>query len=256
MFGINLAFKAAPAISGFSPANFSSLKQWLEADDPGLFQSVEYLDNQLMPIWTDKSGNGNSLTQNAGEHQARLKKNILNGKAVVRFGQDTRDRWMSCDPFASGSATLIVVFKSTNAASWGGDFAKGGFDLISTEPENGLDQWWYFAASGDQSGRSRVFRGDTLTPYLPGPILLGIWNIWTITSDAVKYRIKIDGTAYLEQLPNFTAGDNYLVGGSDFNVPWNKFFEGDIAEILVYSPAISYTQSDQAEEYLREKYNL
>jgi hypothetical protein len=260
MIGINLALKGMPTVPGmsaFSPDQIPGLMQWLDGNDPGLFQGVEYLDGQFMAIWRDKSGNVNDVTQIDGAAQPHHKKNILNGKSVTRFGAPwSRTRWMGCAPFVSGSATLLATFKSNNAADWGGDFAKGGYALVSSDPINAFNEWWYFATVPGGEGASRLFRGDTLTSYPPAPIPHGIFTTWTFTSDATRYRIKIGNTTYAEQIANFAVGSDYRIGGIDEPAPWSKYFEGDIAEILVYSPAITYAQSDQVEQYLAEKWGL
>lgn len=86
--------------SSFSPLALPSLRLWLDASQ------LTLNDNDLVQTWTDKSGNGNNVTQATEGNRPTFKTNIVNGKPVVRF--DGTDNYM----------TIPQLFTATHEASW------------------------------------------------------------------------------------------------------------------------------------------
>jgi hypothetical protein len=75
----------------------------------------------------------------------------------------------------------------------------------------------------------------------------------SIVSSASTYQLYLDGTGAGAQAAGYQAGENHQIGsGNGGGGP----FGGDIAEVLVYSAALSAPDRTTVEAYLADKWGL
>jgi len=217
----------------------NGLVLWLAADDA----QTNPVDVWQTPGITGATANAISIAA-----QPALVRNARNGHAVVRFdGVD--DIMKTTLEFGRGrmeAATVFAVFSSaTDAKSpfrklYGCD--NGGFD-----PAVGLD---------DRAETNYgVFTGGGVIPYFALTA-----NRYYLTSDVWKWTEftgYVDGQLKIDRLPTTSDTDtlpNLFLGGT--GTVFYEHWQGDIAEVIVYSRALDDAERRSVEDYLAEKYAL
>jgi len=242
------------------------LKVWLKAD------AITGLnDGDAVGTWSDQSGNGYDATQPTSAKRPIYKTGILNGKPVVRFdGVDDQLDFLGAalDIFKNvGSGNLIVVCSDTN--NTGGRvshdpvaFVTGDgstFARISIETRTSSTSiFWHRARRVDgDPGVSATFA------YSNGFHVL----IAEAKPETNFAQLYVDGTAgtsttYAGGAGNFSNTSSAGVSGaSGASVGCSgggggNFFPGDIAEVLVFQPALSAADRNAIYNYLAIKYGF
>ena len=204
-------------------------------------------DNDSIAQWDDLSGNDNHATQSTESYKPLYKTNILNGKPVVRFdGGD--DLFNIGDSTSLSSIDEISVFAvitiETNQDT-----------AIIRTPYSGVSLAWgldYY------TGKLRWFLYDSGTPYVAEDtwnISLGTTYLLSATYNGTSLISYIDQSLF-KSFDHTGAIDNTNDGiriGGRSGTP-SLWLHGDIAEILVYSRALSSVERGSVEQYLGEKW--
>jgi len=218
----------------------SNLECWLDAS------TLSGTDGSSLASWTDLSGNGNNFSS---VNAPTLQTNEQNGKNVVRF--DGVDDVMSAGDIElhnnTRGLTMIAVVKATNSKRMAilskyltspnnREFAFGNKDNFLFE-----DLDW---GSQTNSALNMGLDDYQIVEYVwkPGKAFnLYINGVLLSTGDSPVNDIT-DGNA------------NLKLGGGDYtNV---GFWEGDIAEIMVYSDAVSNSEREALRENLAVKWDI
>jgi hypothetical protein len=243
---VTVASAAPPA---FSPDDLAGLELWLAAD-----AIVGLADADPVTTWEDESGNGRDATQSTEAQKPTYRANVLNSKPIIRFdGGDV----LEITPFFTGfvAGTIFTVVKIVVEPTVG---------VLDAHPINafGSDlEHSFYPISGDVfvydtfGTTSRKVLGD------PAPSLAA-WRIYNAISAANDWRAYLDGTLLFSTVTN-TVGWNdgvvipALIGASRRSAADGaRFLDGDIAEIIMYSRALSDAERQQVEDYLMTKYGL
>lgn len=227
-------------------------KLWLASD-----KITGKNDGDSIALWPDASGNGNDATQSTEINRPIYKTSIKNGKPVVRF--DGSNDFMLAPSLGLGSASLFVVAKQ--------DLVKtsGAHALISTRPNTTYMELYLGSSASPEVGQvvaqistgsfvgnrngspstswslvEAIFKGDS-TPSIRAGINGSLSE--GIDFGSLPSSYSINGTS------NFTIGQ---LGG----IIAGYYFDGDIAEIVVYSRALSDSERQDVEAYLTAKYAL
>jgi Big-like domain-containing protein/concanavalin A-like lectin/glucanase superfamily protein len=233
----------------FSPDDLAGLELWLAAD-----AIVGPADADPVTTWEDESGNGRDATQETAGEKPTYRTGVLNGKPVVRFdGGDL----LEITPFFTGftAGTIFTVVKIV-ADPTAGTIDGHPINIFGSDLEHsfypisgGVDVYDTFGTT------ARKQLGD-LTPSLAA------WRIYNAISAANDWRAYLDGTLVFSTVTN-TVGWNdgavlpVLIGASRRSVAEGaRTLDGDIAEIIMYSRALSDTERQQVEDYLMDKYGL
>jgi len=190
--------------------------------------------------WDDLSGNGRHATQAIGANQPAIVTGALNGRQVRRFdGVD--DRMIHGLNGSLTSCTIFAVFKKITEQT----FYRG---IIGIGPSNssgssmlarvGNNKWGTFTTTDARAN------SDT------GTTNFGIYAIIDNAASGGSFFLNgsADGTYSGNTVGQLTAN----VGGQDISQAYN----GDIAEILVFSRALSTTERQAVERYLSNKYAI
>lgn len=236
-----LGFKRA-----FSPSSLPNLALWLKAD-----AITGLTDGQSVATWNDSSGNGRNVTQATGVYQPTYKTNIINGKPVVRF-DGSNDHLLQ--PVITGDPTALSLFVAAKrAASAGGQVLWGhrseSTRLIQLTTNDDTTAVWQLRGSGN--ALQQLLITGTLTN----------WNIYTATFDKPNnnHVFRLNGGS--QQTNTYAFGSETMTStletiGASNTGGYGFYFNGDIAEIIVYSRALSTTERQQVEQYLAQKYAI
>ena len=232
-----------PISQDFSPTDIAGISLWLDAS-----QIVGLADSNSIQAWMDMSGQGNDVSQTTGADQPTYQTNELNGLPVVRF-DGINDTLTRATISTSGNTTIFLVlvtatlgsdsrliFSSLSSSNVQGEFA------FHTRVDNTV--FWSrreTASSAVRDVTSQVL-SDT-TAYL-----------FSTVFNSGAYFLSVNGTENTTDTPNnFGTGDAtaWKVGSGD-----GTFWNGDMAEIIVYDSALSTGNRQSVESYLATKYNI
>lgn len=213
----------------------------------------EVADNAAVATWEDRTAEANHHIQPDDDFQPIYKRNQVNGRAVLDFTQFTMQH-MYCENgslfTADGARTVFVVYKPrTEGLPPRGIAGQSNGDLTGT--------WFVMQA------RDGVAEGDpylaTFADDIPGPALdLNQWKRGCALYDGTDAKLYKNGTLVDNQAKFLNTVDHPFVVGAN-GADWEagedgEYFEGQIAEVLVYSLALDDTQRGLVEAYLLAKY--
>lgn len=220
------------------PTNGLSL--WLRAD-----ALVTTGPENVVTMW--KSPNNMQAYQTEGGRQPRVYPKAINNLPAIRFDgdDDLLETNLNLDPAVVPQATVFAVFNSRVAESslrklYGQD--DGDYDRAAGLDDRAGDAKNYavFAGSAGVVGYFTLAANQTyLTTDAWGPQTFSGW---------VNGRKMLDNVACANEhgLPHLYIGGT----GTVFSEPW----AGDIAEMLVYSRALTDAERMSIEDYLSRKY--
>lgn len=236
--------------STFSPRSIPGLALWLDGAR-GLWQdsartTPATADGDPVGAWDDQSGNGRNATQATASKRGTLKLGIVNGRQVVRF-DGTDDFLATAANFVLSGNTSFTAFATTATAAldatYRGVFGQGAEangQLVNLNVNAGrlaLDffvlRWLADAGAELAANTFYVLRGNKTA---------GAINT---TSTLARNGVVLAGAGDANT-PN--------VGASALRVgclvPTGYFWQGDIRQLLIYSPALSTADARRVERYL------
>lgn len=232
-----------------TPSTLSGLKAWWRASD------IAQADNTAVASWSDLSGNGHTATQGTGSAQPTLQTNELNGQAVVRF--DSGDG-MSVATMDLTATNAVTVFAACTAAATTDRIICELSPTFITAANLG------FALIRDAAGTVSVARRDSVGISLHT-------NTRTLSTTPRAIIGTIDGGLATNECETWVDGATAGTRSSNSNTTQNfgsqPFFigsrnnaslriTGDIAELGVFSRALTTTERSQLGAYLAVRYGL
>lgn len=227
-----------------SPIPATGVLLWLRADDAVASAAdgkVQSWQNPLVPQATARAVRPDSLPAVVAE--------AINGHAVVRFDGSDQMLISNIDigPARMPEGTVITVFRSATAEAsplrklYGND--NGGYDRAAGLDERGA------------GGNFTVFTGSSVAGY---------FQLTADTSYVVvdEYSPKefagwVSGSATLAKVSADWQDDalpNMYIGGT--GTVYSEYWNGDLAEIIVYARKLSDPERMQVEDYLGQKYGV
>ena len=216
-----------------SPDEIADIHSWFSA------QSLSaLLDGEPVRDWTDDSENGHHLQQLTEVARPAKFDAVQNGLPVVRF--DGGSDFMQTAAFPEGEEvqpnTVFVVAKKTAGTGFR-VFVDG--TVVTNRHAIGQNSGgsWFISAGTDQADAA----SDTN------------WHVFTAQFDATDI-LRIDGT----QVISGNAGAHTLTGftvGARYDGT-SSFWDGDIAEIIIFDRALTATERNLVEWWLATKYTI
>ncbi len=204
---------------------------WLDAED------------YSSGTWPDKSGTGNTVSQNTSGNQPTLVTNGLNGNPVVRFdgSQYLNLDWnLPNSSLTTDAITIFLVLKN--------DDMNGGTQVVMGN-YNSTDEVSISISSQNDSIVARITDYNTSCTFTdqPGPYVL------TFDYDSATMRTFVDGLL----TDNFSTNEDIdwestAIGRSGIGTARN--WAGDIAEIRIYDSVLSDTERQAIESELQAKW--
>lgn len=214
----------------FTPASIAGLQLWLPAS------SIPGNDGDAVGTWTDQSGQGHSAIQPTSAFKPTLKKNIVNGNAVVRFLGSSNQN-MPITYAQARPQTLFMVYQ-VDVANIGrtiaGTTTVGANNWLFGAHATGPRWWFANGAVGTASGSTGIFY-----------CLSGVGTV----SDSTLYS---NGVSLANSAAVGVWGATLSLGGAS----GSESFTGDIAELVTYDTALSDANRILVQNYLMTKYAL
>jgi hypothetical protein len=228
-------------VAGVIPNN--GLMLWLKADT-----GVTLTSNKVSS-WSDQSGSGNTATQTVAANRPTVVASAINGLPAVKFASAT-SQFLKLPAgmanFSSGASIFAIVSPTTfPTAARILDFGNGSAsdNLLIQEPSSNAAALYTYNGSSPTSvtGSSAL----TANQYQLLEAVDGSGTA-TLYTNAVQ---QAQNTS-MNSLNNITRANNFIgqasAGGSYFN--------GEIAEILVYNRAVTASEKASIEGYLLSRY--
>jgi len=232
--------------SGFLPTQISGIQLWLDSSDSGtLFQDTSGTipvvnDGDPVGLWRDKSGNAKHATQSTNANRPLFKTSVQNSKNVLRFDGSNDGMAGSDTGFSTTTSTVFVICKSAIAGTDNYPFMFGtdaATQLVGLTTYNNQMQITQYGAS--------TFVAFTTNA----------WNVIYFTKSSNNWTMNLNGTSASTTMTTSTVlSGNYGIG---FNRSGNRaFFNGDIAEVILYNSVLSTSQIQQVQAYLNQKWGI
>jgi prepilin-type N-terminal cleavage/methylation domain-containing protein len=200
----------------------SNLKLWLKAD-AGVIKD----GSNLVSSWADQSGNGNNAAA-TGSARPLFVSGQVNLRPVIRF--DGTDDFMSLTEIAD-IRTVFLVIKHKTGTSATYEPILGHTTRLDFHGNTGTGLFGVGNTSAYITNGQGFVNGATTTPgSMVKPTAYSIISLVT-TDNVVTQRITNDRD-------------------------YGRFWNGDYAEILLYSSALSNTDRLEVEQYLNDKYHI
>ncbi len=232
---VSLGMNPLLADANTLPAKLPGLRILLQAD-----VGVTADASGKVSVWQDQSGRGNNAAQLSSSNQPVLVANALNGRPVVRFTQASSQRLSL--PNVMSAATAGDAFVVVKASGYNDGKARG---------------LWTFGASGSVYTHNEGtlyddFGTNSLVPMGLPPTALNVFNLYNVTGTASKWVNRFNGAIYAQRYVNTVSFNS----GPTIGLGLGLYFDGDIAEVLIYDRALTDQERDAIGNYLATKYAL
>jgi hypothetical protein len=190
--------------------------------------------------WDDLSGNGRHATQATAANQPAIVTGALNGRQVRRF--DGINDFLKTGAFSQNIPQpndWFIAFKSNNNSNG------RVFDVETIGGATGPRNTMWLNGSN-----SHIFAGTILT----GNFTNTSWNISNARFNGSNSEWRVNGLVLTNGNAGTEASSSLVIGS--FRTAAASFFNGDIAEILVFPTALSILDRRRVEVYLSQKWGI
>jgi hypothetical protein len=230
-------YVADPSGNGIvEPTEIANLKLWLN----GTVGVTTNASGQIS-TWADQSGNGCDAVQSSANLKPLLSTNVINSLPVVSF-YTTNDFTFSTSPFVSATQAEMMIVLKARADVPAGHRALGYFGIGHT----------YYPLSGGNIQES--FGSTTSTRNLGEPAqALDQFHIYDVLSASNVWAARLNGLLQYQATDNeVTFPSAPRLGSANGSSRW----DGDIAEVLIYSRPLTTQERGALGNYLAGKYAL
>ena len=250
MMSIHLLIPSTSSASNPCPntdafSGISNLTLWLRADCV-TGNAADPADNSTVSTWVDLSGNGNNATGYGTPTYQSDAANLINSQPVVNFNGSSSFTSIDIRAITRPNITIFSVYKlrgSNQVGIWGID-------------DGGWDRFFMARWTGDNGIISHS--GTTAIPNS------GVNTTTKLITTIYKYNISSGSSVYDNGalVNSFTdnaaesAAQTTLRIGSIGATSGAYMLVGDIAEIIIFSQALSESDRKTVNGYLNSKYNL
>ena len=256
-----LAQAGASAGEPARPAVVRGLALWLRAD-AGVATAP---DTDRVTRWADQAATGSGIGDKASQDASavseaarpRLVEGALNGRPVVRF--DGKDDRLAFKLQVNGLEQLTILMVAANTAAQDPGWAAHHHLALGWTYTGG---WGIYGLSPFQDAVAARFA--TATPFAAAvytrPRSIGsAFSISACCKNGTRQALFVNGErvyACIVATPTIlNTSDQGSIGGGIFGAPPAAgCYQGDIAEILVYTTALSDAERQAVERYLRERW--
>jgi len=208
---------------------------WLDAGDA----SSVLLNGSTVSQWNDKSGNLRNLLQATANNQPSYS-NTQNGKSVITF-DGSNDLLSAASAFSMGTSgyTFFAVAYHTSGFQV---LAEGGSlnPYIATDTNGGVRGFRHW------DGASELDTGD-------GAYSSATWFVLEVVVSASSRLIVVNGTQRASGAGTSRSASFQTIGGSTAGA---FFWNGRVAEVLIYSGAVASSGRSSARKYLGSKWGI
>jgi hypothetical protein len=199
--------------------------------------------------WKDQSPYGRHATQTTAGHQPSIAPNACNGKPALVFDGNAKNLLANVPINGLGGLTLILV----TSCDQDGDHMPNCTPLFWGE----TDHWGITHLAPRKSAVVFMFgTGVSTIVQYPRPASAAGVVLTTARKDGATESLFVNGVQVWSEggrRPALQGVSPAVALGGDFN---GSFFNGRIAEVMVYERALSEAERQRVEQYLKLKYRL
>lgn len=241
-----IGFGARP--QDFTPDEIAGLSLWLDAS-----QIAGLSDGDPVTTWADASGNGYDVTQGTTANKPVYKTGIMNGRAVVRFdGSNDFLANTADDPVGAGGARTVFMVGEMVNLSGATILCFRRSTLIYNQSIVLFSGQYYIYTDGVNASSNATIPNPSAAVTNPFQIMLrstGSGNKITCRINQADRTVTQSGSVSAE------SGAAGFSVGYRADIPGN-YYNGDMAEIIVYDSALSSSDRNRVEAYLKTRYGL
>jgi hypothetical protein len=236
-----IALDPCPNTNAFS--GITGLTVWLRADCVNGVDN-DPADNSSVTTWSDVSGNGNNALASGTPTFQSDSGNLINSNPVISFTGSNSFSSIDIRAGTRPNLTIVAVYKSRGSGNregvWGID--DGGWDRFF------LARW----SANDGLISVGNSANVTNTGVIGTPTLVTTVMRYNVSNGTTVYRNGESVVTTTDNASPTSAYSNMLIGsgGSGLN------FTGDIAEVIIFSQALSTSDLLTVNGYLNSKYSL
>lgn len=260
LFSVSLLlFETASSQSTFLPTDLSGLTVWMRADSNCMIFNTYPVVQQ----WNDSSGIGNHAIQNNASQQPAFVPNIvsLNNHNVLHFDSidDVLDIADNLSIDFTDRMTIFIIAKQDAATpnktllgKW--DYGVSGSWVLQTWPTTELAMFIVKDIADVTNGANIDITSNAngTTQYTA---ISAEYNVTTDTVDPVEFRKNF---TVVSSIPNGSFTQSMLNSTVPLRIGsfggLGRYYNGDIAEIIIYNDTLSAADRDSVEQYLHFKY--
>ncbi|MDB5168928.1 MAG: hypothetical protein JWO41_284 [Candidatus Saccharibacteria bacterium] len=224
-------------------------------------------------LWIDKSGNGNNAAFTYGTSPTRVD-NALNSKPIVRFNNGALLSSLTTALAGKREMTAFAVIKPNySTSSTDGRVISGTSSGVNNDTTAGSS---IIALLRNSSGNgiSSIYSGTTAGVYRTSYACTTCSNVANIFASRFEIQdsAKVNSFLYTNGAL-VTEADNYQPSGSPYTYGIDQlyfggtrtgampgsgtaYFNGDYAELIVYDHALTCSETQSIQEYLRSKWAI
>ena len=222
-----------------------NLVAWFDAADDNTITKAGA--PETVSQWDDKSGNGHNATQGTASLQPEFVTDAANGLPVLRFdGSDDILNLPSVVITGTVARTFFLVCRGDTSTD-------GGMVSLTTSAGAGelyvvTDEVALRVISGN-----RIFVEDTVDP-----TTYFVLTIQNAASSTVEDTLgRRDGVVMTEASATPEPIDTGSAGTTSFGpLPGSNFYDGDLAEVIMYDRDLSESEMQSVERYLGVKWGI
>ena len=224
-----------------------SMALWLRAD-AGIVTNA----SGQVSCWVDQSGGGNNATQSAIGAQPLWVPGALGGQPVVHFnGSQSCLNLPNFMNGATGGVAFVVLRATPDYPVATHPLWSFGADLADCSTYPGSD-WSVADDFGSSSTHGEGVPSQPLTAY----------HVYEVSSFTNDWEARFNRVLAVRDTQNTPSFDASVLGEAQFTEyicfweSYSSYFEGDIAEVMVFSSDLSPADREAVSTYLNGKYAL
>jgi prepilin-type N-terminal cleavage/methylation domain-containing protein len=239
-------------------SNIKDLILWYETSLEDNFISSERVDKGTVSTWYDR--NPQSITKNnassSSSNKPKFYENVINGIPTVRF--DGSNDFMTLDGsnLLNNSLSIFVVeqrrsaMNILNSAFIGGNDNKTGENLYMGYNQETQMKFAFYNCNGLGYDNTSIFTYSSPTPRMHTAT-------YNNNNRQVYYYVNGGETADDSIILSCQLSGNsgFAIGRTKTNSS-AKYFNGDIAEIIIFLRDLKKLERQQVESYLSQKYGI
>ena len=236
--------------TSFLPTQISGLTLWLDANDSGSLYQVSngtnpaLNNNDFIGLWKDKSGNSNNATQSTASLRPYVVASGQNSKNIIRFPYAA---WNAATgPYMNAtigslsaySVFIICKFRTNEYYSMVLTGGSNQFEVRNYSTTGYIE--WNIAGG--------YFPRDTVSN-------VGSYILIELTRSGSDYTLYKNGISVgtSNNASSLNIGSTIFISSRSGN---SYYFDGDMAEMLIYNSALTLAQRQQVEAYLNQKWGV
>jgi len=242
---------AARSKTKSSPVNsIKGLSMWLEAVSIESFLESETEDQATVSIWNDigLQGYKTNATQNSTTNRPAYTTKCINGLPCLRFNGSSSFLNYDAAFLVNSNFSIFIVEQRRNDTGNSPNYFIGG----ANEVDNGLLHLGYKTnIKLTFSQYNNNFSANTTGYSNPVPKIHSY-----VLNQGVGRNYFIDGVSFISETNStpLSSYDSAQIGA--YGNSSASYFDGDIAEIIMFNRALNSEERKSVESYLSEKWNI